>query len=45
MWKAGKFRVPDFIKIVFRWEEENLERTITLAIKNQAPSGIEEEGR
>lgn len=43
--ESGKFRLPDFIKIVFNWEEENLERTITLAIKNQAPSGIEEEGR
>ena len=40
-----KFRLPDFIKIVFNWEEQNLERTNHLAIKNQAPSGIEEEGR
>jgi len=39
----GKFRIPDFIKIVFRWEEEDLERTITLAIRKPAPSGIEEE--
>ncbi|MDG1132330.1 MAG: prepilin-type N-terminal cleavage/methylation domain-containing protein, partial [Opitutales bacterium] len=30
--KSGKFRSPDFIKIVFSWEEEDLERTITLAI-------------
>jgi len=41
--ESGKFRIPDFIKIVFSWEEEELERTITLAIKKQSPSGIEEE--
>lgn len=43
--ETGKFRIPDFIKIVFRWEEEELERTITLAIKKQDPSGIEEEAK
>lgn len=43
--ETGKFRVPDFIKMVFRWEEQNLERTITLAIKKPVPSGIEEESR
>ena len=41
--ESGKFRIPDFIKIVFSWEEEDLERTITLAIKKPFPSGIEEE--
>ena len=41
--ETGKFRLPDFIKIVFRWEEEDLERTITLPIKRSMPSGIEEE--
>ena len=40
---SGKFRIPDFLKIVFRWEEEDLERTITLAIKRPFPSGIEED--
>jgi prepilin-type N-terminal cleavage/methylation domain-containing protein len=40
---SGKFRIPDFIKIVFRWDEEDLERTITLAVRKPAPSGIEEE--
>ena len=40
---SGNFRIPDFVKIVFRWEEEDLERTITLANKKPAPSGIEEE--
>ncbi|MEK9772454.1 MAG: prepilin-type N-terminal cleavage/methylation domain-containing protein [Opitutae bacterium] len=43
--ETGQFRVPDFIKMVFRWEEQDLERTITLAIKKPAPSGIEEEPR
>ena len=41
--ESGKFRIPDFIKIVFRWDEEELERTITLAVRKPAPSGIEEE--
>jgi len=41
--ESGKFRVPDFIKIVFRWDEENLERTITLSVRKPSPSGIEEE--
>ena len=40
---TGKFRVPDFIKIVFRWDDEELERTISLPIKKPVPSGIEEE--
>ena len=42
---TGKFRLPEFIKIVFRWEEEDLERTITLPIKKSLSSGIEEEPR
>jgi prepilin-type N-terminal cleavage/methylation domain-containing protein len=42
---SGKFRIPDFVKIVFRWREEGLERIITLAVKKPAPSGIEEEPR
>ena len=41
--KSGKFRIPAFIKLIFKWEEENLERTITLPIKRISPSGIEEE--
>ena len=40
---TGKFRVPDFIKIVFRWDDEELERTISLPMKKPVPSGIEEE--
>ncbi len=43
--ETGKFRMPDFIKIVFRWEEEDLARTITLATKKPVSSGIEEEPR
>ena len=41
--KSGKFRIPDFIELVFKWEEENLVRTILLPIKRIFPSGIEEE--
>jgi prepilin-type N-terminal cleavage/methylation domain-containing protein len=41
--QSAKFRIPAFIKLVFKWEEENLERTITLPIKRISPSGIEEE--
>lgn len=41
--QSGKYRIPDFIKLVFKWEEEDLERTITLPIKRISPSGIEEE--
>lgn len=41
--QSGKFRLPDFIKLVFKWDEEDLERTITLAIDRPAPSGVEEE--
>ena len=37
------YRIPAFVKLVFRWEEENLERTISLAIEDLAPTGIEEE--
>ena len=41
--QSGKYRIPDFIKLVFQWEEENLERTITLPIKRISPSGLAEE--
>ncbi len=41
--QSGKYRIPAFIKLVFKWEEENLERTITLAIDRLCPTGIEEE--
>lgn len=41
--QSGKFRLPSFIKLVFRWEEEDLDRTITLAIDRPAPNGLEEE--
>jgi hypothetical protein len=40
---SGKFYIPDFIQLVFKWEEENLERKITLPIKRIWPSGVEEE--
>ena len=41
--QSGKFRLPAFVKLVFRWDEEDLERTVTLAIDRPAPSGVEEE--
>ena len=40
---SGKFRLPAFAKLVFKWEEENLERVISLAIDRPIPSGIAEE--
>ena len=36
--QSGKYRIPDFIKLVFKWEEEELERTITLPIKLPKPA-------
>ena len=41
--EQGSYRIPAFIKLVFRWEEENLERTISLAIEKLSPTGVEEE--
>ena len=41
--QTGKYRVPDFIKLVFTWPDEDLERTISLPIRRVSPSGIEEE--
>jgi len=41
--QTGEFRLPAFVKLVFRWDEEDLERTITLAIDRPSPSGVEEE--
>ena len=39
----GKYRMPDFIKFVFTWDEEDLERTISLPIRSVYPNGIKEE--
>ena len=41
--QSGKFRIPAFIKLVFRWDEEDLERTITLAVERLSPNGLEED--
>ena len=41
--QSAKFRIPAFMKLVFKWEQEDLERTITLPIKRISPNGIEEE--
>ena len=43
--RSEKFRLPTQIKLVFRWDEEDLEKTITIAIDKPVPSGIEEEPR
>lgn len=40
---SGKFRLPAFVKLVFKWDEENLERVVSLAIDRPVPSGIREE--
>jgi len=39
----GDFRLPAFVKLVFKWDEENLERVVSLAIDRPVPSGIAEE--
>ena len=41
--QSGKYRIPDFMKLVFSWPDEDLERTLTLPIRKISPSGIEEE--
>lgn len=41
--KTDGYRIPAFVKLVFRWDDEDLERTISLAVENLAPTGIEEE--
>ena len=41
--QSAKFRIPAFMKLVFKWEQEDLERTITLPIKRISPNGIKEE--
>ncbi len=40
---SGDFRLPAFAKLVFKWDEENLERVVCLAIDRPIPSGIAEE--
>ena len=42
---SGDFRLPAFAKLVFKWDEENLERVVSLAIDRPIPSGIAEEPR
>ena len=41
--QTGKYRIPAFIKLVFRWDEEDLERTITLAVESISPNGLQED--
>ena len=40
---SGEFRLPAFAKFVFKWDDENLERVVSLAIDRPIPSGISEE--
>jgi prepilin-type N-terminal cleavage/methylation domain-containing protein len=41
--KKDGFRIPEFMKLVFSWDDEDLERIISLPIKRLSPSGIEPE--
>ena len=41
----GKFQLPAFIKLVFRGEEEDLDRTITIPIERLSPNGLKEESQ
>ncbi len=41
--QTGKYRIPDFVKLVFRWDDEKLERTLTLSVRRLAPNGLEED--
>ena len=41
--QSGKYRIPAFVRLTFRWEEEDLERIISLPIEKHTPSGLEEE--
>ena len=41
-WKVKKdgFRIPEFMKLVFSWDDEDLERTISLPIKGCLPVAL-----
>jgi hypothetical protein len=41
----GKFQLPAFVKLVFRGEEEDLDRTITIPIERLSPNGLKEESQ
>ena len=41
--KKDGFRIPEFMKLVFSSDDEDLERIISLPIKRLSPSGIEPE--
>jgi hypothetical protein len=43
--KKDGFRIPEFMKLVFSWDDEDLERTISLPIKRLSSSGIEPESQ
>ena len=41
----GKFQLPAFVKLIFRGEEEDMDRTITIPVEKLAPNGIREESQ
>ena len=41
----GKFRLPAFVKLVFRMDEEELERTVTIPVERISPNGLSPEKR
>ena len=41
----GKFQLPAFLKLVFRGEEEDLDRTITIPVERLSPNGLKEESQ
>jgi len=43
--QSEKFRLPAFVKLVFRGEGKDLDRTITIPIERLSPSGLKEDGR
>ena len=43
--QEGKYRLPAFVKLVFRGEGKDLDRTITIPIERLSPSGLKEDGR
>ncbi len=40
---GNDYDLPDFIELHFTWEDEGLERSVLLAVKDLDPSGLEEE--
>ena len=43
--QEGKFQLPAFLKLVFRGEGDDLDRTITIPVERLSPSGLREDSR